>query len=106
VPDLYVVSRGEAAEAMALPLARQCRSAGLAVEIDASGSAFAKQFKRADRSGARWAAVIGDQEAAEGVVVLKDLRAGAAATGSGGSGSGASDLRLTTQELVGRLRPA
>jgi hypothetical protein len=40
--------------------------------------------------------VIGDQEAAEGVVVLKDLRAAASA----------SDLRLTPQELVGRLRPA
>ena len=38
----------------------------------------------------------GDQEAAEGVVVLKDLRAAAPA----------SDLRLTPQELVGRLRPA
>jgi histidyl-tRNA synthetase len=96
VPDLYLVSRGEAAEAMALPVARQCRSAGLAVEIDTSGSAFGKQFKRADRSGARWAVVIGDQEAAEGVVVLKDLRAAAPA----------SDLRLTPQELVGRLRPA
>jgi len=73
-PDLYVVSRGEAAEAMALPLARQCRLAGLAVEIDASGSAFGKQFKRADRSGARWAAVIGDQEAAGGKVAFKPLR--------------------------------
>jgi histidyl-tRNA synthetase len=46
----------------------------LVVERDASGSAFGKQFKRADRSGARWAAVVGDSEAAEGVVVLKDLR--------------------------------
>ena len=73
--DLYVVSRGEAAEALALPLARACRAAGLAVEWDASGAAFAKQFKRADRSGARYAAVIGDGEAAEGVVRLKDLRA-------------------------------
>ena len=73
-PDLYLVSRGEAAEAMALPLARQCRLAGLAVEIDASGSAFGKQFKRADRSGARWAAVIGDQEAAAGMVAFKPLR--------------------------------
>jgi len=44
------------------------------VERDASGSAFGKQFKRADRSGALWAAVVGDSEAAEGVVVLKDLR--------------------------------
>jgi len=73
--DLYVVTRGEAAEALAVPLARSCRAAGLAVDWDASGAAFAKQFKRADRSGARFAAVIGEGEAAAGVVRLKDLRA-------------------------------
>lgn len=73
--DLYVVSRGEAAAAMGLSLARRCRLVGLAVERDASGSAFGKQFKRADRSGARYAAVIGEQEVADGVVGLKDLRA-------------------------------
>jgi histidyl-tRNA synthetase len=55
-------------------LTRQGRQAGLVVERDASGGAFGKQFKRADRSGAPWAAVIGDTEAADGVVVLKDLR--------------------------------
>jgi histidyl-tRNA synthetase len=82
-PDLYVVSRGAAAEAMALPLARSCRAAGLAVELDLSGAAFGKQFKRADRSGARWAAVIGEAEAAEGVVVLREMggEGGAAAGG-------------------------
>jgi histidyl-tRNA synthetase len=74
-PDLYVISRGEAAEALALGWARKWRLEGLAVELDLSGAAFGKQFKRADKSGARWAAVIGDSEAAEGVVVLKDLRA-------------------------------
>jgi histidyl-tRNA synthetase len=73
-PDLYVISRGELAERQALVLTRQGRQAGLVVERDASGSAFGKQFKRADRSGAPWAAVVGDSEAAEGVVVLKDLR--------------------------------
>jgi histidyl-tRNA synthetase len=73
VPDLYVISRGEAAEVQALVLTRQARQAGLAVERDASGGAFGKQFKRADRSGAPWAAVIGDSEAADGEVVLKDL---------------------------------
>ena len=109
-PDLYLVSRGEAAEAMALPVARQCRAAGVAVEIDASGAAFGKQFKRADRSGARWAAVIGDQEAAEGVVVLKDLRAQAAGPEAPSDGSESSqstfpDTRLTPEELVSRLRP-
>ena len=110
LPDLYLVSRGEAAEAMALPVARQCRAAGLAVEIDASGAAFGKQFKRADRSGARWAAVIGDQEAAQGVVVLKDLRAQAAGPEAPSDGSESSqstfpDTRLTPEELVSRLRP-
>ena len=110
VPDLYLVSRGEAAEAMALPVARQCRAAGVAVEIDASGAAFGKQFKRADRSGARWAAVIGDQEAAQGVVVLKDLRAQAAGPEAPSDGSESSqstfpDTRLTPEELVSRLRP-
>ncbi len=74
-PDLYVISRGEAAERQALTLARRARQAGLIAERDGSGAAFGKQFKRADRSGARWAAVIGDSEAAEGVALLKDLRA-------------------------------
>lgn len=73
-PDLYVVNRGEAAEAAALVLARGLRQRGLAVELDASGSAFGKQFKRADRSGAAWAAVLGDGELADGVVRLKPLR--------------------------------
>jgi histidyl-tRNA synthetase len=75
VADLYVVSRGEAAERLALVLAQRWRSEGLAVELDLSAAAFGKQFKRADRSGARWAAVIGDSEASEGVVLLKNLRA-------------------------------
>jgi histidyl-tRNA synthetase len=91
-PDLYLVSRGEAAEAQALVLARQWRRAGLAVELDLSGAAFAKQFKRADRSGARWAAVIGESEASEGVVVLKDLRAKAP-----------QDLRLSPEALLSAL---
>ena len=73
-PDLYVVSRGQLAEGQALLLARHCRRAGLAVERDASGAAFAKQFRRADRSGAPFAAVIGDAEAEAGIVLLKDLR--------------------------------
>jgi len=73
-PDLYVVNRGDAAEAAALVLARRLRQRGLAVELDASGSAFGKQFKRADRSGAAWAAVLGDGELADGVVRLKPLR--------------------------------
>ena len=46
-PDLYIVSRGEAAEAQGLLLAQKLRDTGLGVELDLSGSAFGKQFKRA-----------------------------------------------------------
>ena len=72
-PDLYLVNRGEQAEAVALSLARQLRAAGVSVELDGSGAAFGKQFKRADRSGAPWAAVIGEHEAETGQLRLKPL---------------------------------
>ena len=85
-PDLYVVNRGEAAEAAALVWARGLRQRGLAVELDASGSAFGKQFKRADRSGAAWAAVLGDGELADGVVRLKPLRSEPDPVGGAGAG--------------------
>jgi histidyl-tRNA synthetase len=58
---------------MALPLARSCRGLGLAMALGLSGAAFGKQFKRADRSGARWVAVIGEAEASEGVVMLREM---------------------------------
>ena len=73
-PDAYVVNRGVQAETMALTLARGLRAAGLSVELDGSGSAFGKQFKRADRCGARWALVLGDDEAARAEVRLKPLQ--------------------------------
>jgi histidyl-tRNA synthetase len=75
-PDLYLVSRGEKAEANALQLAQKLRHGGLAVELDLSGSAFGKQFKRADRSGAAACLVLGDDEAAQGTVQLKWLQSG------------------------------
>lgn len=75
-PDFYIVSRGEQAEAQALTLAQKLRQAGLAVELDLSGSAFGKQFKRADRSGAVACLVLGDAEAENSSVNLKWLAAG------------------------------
>jgi len=73
-PDLYVVNRGEAAQAEALKLSRSLRQLGLHVELDVGGSAFGKQLKRADRCGAPWAAVLGEDELAERVLQLKPLR--------------------------------
>jgi histidyl-tRNA synthetase len=42
--------------------------------LNAGGGSFKSQMKRADASGARYAIVIGDDEAARGVVALKPLR--------------------------------
>ncbi|CDM94943.1 histidyl tRNA synthetase [Limnospira indica PCC 8005] len=75
-PELYLVSRGEKAEANGLILAQKLRQAGLRVELDLSGSAFGKQFKRADRSGAVACLVLGDAEAIAGTVNLKWLKSG------------------------------
>ncbi len=75
-PDLYIVSRGEVAEAQGLLLAQKLRSFGLGVELDLSGSAFGKQFKRADRSGAVACLVLGDAEAENSTVKLKWLASG------------------------------
>jgi len=86
-----VISRGALAERQALLLCRQARQAGLIAERDASGAAFAKQFRRADRSGAPWAAVIGDEEASGGVAKLKDLR------------GEQSEQRLPLAQLVARV---
>ena len=95
-PEIYVVSRGERAEPLAIQLARQLRQAGHAVELDLTGAAFGKQFKRADRAGARWAVVIGDSEAEAGVVVLKDLR------GAAGEAPDP-EQRLSREELLRRF---
>jgi histidyl-tRNA synthetase len=95
-PDLYVVSRGHQAEPVALQLARQLRLEGHAVELDLTGAAFGKQFKRADRSGAKWAVVIGDDEARQGVVLLRDLRAAVGVEGG---------ERLTVAQLQAWLSP-
>ena len=55
--QIYVVSRGDRGELLALQVARQLRQVGYTIELDLTGAAFGKQFKRADRSGARWASV-------------------------------------------------
>ena len=74
--DFYVISRGEQAEAQALKLAQTLRRLEFAAELDLSSSAFGKQFKRADRSGALACLIIGDDEAAAETVKLKWLGSG------------------------------
>jgi histidyl-tRNA synthetase len=96
-PDLYLVSRGGVAEAQGLRLAQKLRSTGLMVELDLSGSAFGKQFKRADRSGAVACLVIGDAEATNNTVNLKWLVSGEQQT------IAQADLLNITDELKAKI---
>jgi histidyl-tRNA synthetase len=74
--DFYLVSRGDRAEPQALQLAQKLRHAGFSVELDLSRSAFGKQLKRADRSGAAACLILGDAEAENQTVQLKWLASG------------------------------
>ena len=74
--DFYLVSKGDRAEAAALKLSQTLRHIGFSVELDLSGSAFGKQFKRADRSGAIACLILGEAEAESQTVNLKWLGSG------------------------------
>jgi histidyl-tRNA synthetase len=72
-PDIYLVNVGEVAEQKAFGMAETLRSAGLSVVLHAGGGSFKSQMKKADRSGARFAAILGDDEAVVNEISLKPL---------------------------------
>ena len=74
--DLYLVLVGEPAERAGLLLAEELRDAlpGRRILTNCGGGGVKAQFKRADRSGASYALVLGDAELAAGTVALKPLR--------------------------------
>ena len=92
--DAYAVLVGTAAERAGLALIEQLRDAlpAICIVTNCGGGAFKTQLKRADKSGARFALVIGEDEAARGVVAFKDLRADAP------------QVEVTRQDLVTTLR--
>lgn len=73
-PDAYVVFSGSGTTAAAWRTAEQLREAGLRVVLHAGGGGFKAQMRRADASGAAFAIVIGESEAAQEKIGLKPLR--------------------------------
>jgi len=74
--DVYFCAFGEAAELQALMLAEQLRDRlpGLRLQMNAGAGSFKSQFKKADKSGALFALILGEDELAQQVVGLKPLR--------------------------------
>jgi histidyl-tRNA synthetase len=75
-PHVYLALAGAAAEAAGLKLAESLRDAvpGLRIETHCGGGSFKSQLKRADRSGAGHAVILGDDEVAQQLATLKPLR--------------------------------
>ena len=75
-PDVYVVLVGDQAEAQGLALVEKLRNElpGCRIETNCGGGSFKSQLKRADKSGARHAVIVGESEAMQQVAAVKDLR--------------------------------
>jgi histidyl-tRNA synthetase len=93
-PDVYLVHHGAEADRLAWHAAERMRSAGLNVVFHCGGGGFKAQMKKADASAARFAVIIGDDEAASQRVSVKPLR----------------ELRdqvtLTVQDAIGLIQDA
>lgn len=74
-PDAFVVALGDAAGTASVVLAERLRQSGLRVETGLGGRSMKAQMKAADRSGARFAVVLGDDEIAAGAASVRDLAA-------------------------------
>ena len=75
-PQVYMVLVGERAETEGLKLAERLRDErpGLRLKVNLGGGSFKTQFKRADKSGAELAIVLGDDELERGCAIVKPLR--------------------------------
>ncbi len=74
--DVYLTAVGPQAEQLALPLAEQLRDQlpELRLQLHCGGGSFKSQIKKADRSGARVALLLGEDESANGAIGIKFLR--------------------------------
>ena len=76
--DVYMIRVGEAAEREGLRFAETIRNEvpGLKLQVNCGGGSFKSQFKKADKIGADYAIILGDDEVSRGEVSIKSLRNG------------------------------
>jgi histidyl-tRNA synthetase len=76
-PVAMVAPLGDAARVIAVRLLRDLRRAGIAADMDYAGRSLKAQLRQADKLGARFVCLIGDDEMARGVATIKDMAGGA-----------------------------
>ena len=76
--DAYLVAVGEQAMAQAALLTERLRDElpGIRLISHCGGGSFKSQFKRADRSGARWTLILGDEEVSNQTIGIKTMATG------------------------------
>ena len=72
-PEAYIVFVGSEAESVGVNLAEQLRNQGLRVIAHCGGGSLKSQMKKADKSGAKFTLLLGDEEIANGTVTVKDM---------------------------------
>ena len=92
-PKIYIVAVGEGAEIHASIMAETIRdeNQNYTVEVNMDGGNFKQQFRRADKSGAELAIIVGEQEIEQGTVSLKPLK------------SDGEQKTVKQEELIGQL---
>ena len=92
-PKIYIVAVGEGAEIHASIMAETIRdeNQNYAVEVNMDGGSFKQQFRRADKSGAELAIIVGEQEIEQGTISLKPLK------------SDGEQKTVKQEELIGQL---
>ena len=71
--QVYIVALGDAAQRQVFELASELRAQGIRTERSFGGGSMKSQMKRADRSGAEFVLLLGDDEAAKGVVSVRHM---------------------------------
>jgi histidyl-tRNA synthetase len=74
--DVFFVTLTPAARLRAMKLASALRSEGVACDLDYAERSAKGQFRQADRSGAAYAAILGEDELARGVCTVRDMSSG------------------------------
>jgi len=74
--DVFMIRVGEIAEREGLRFAETIRNEvpGMKLQVNCGGGSFKSQFKKADKSGAEYAIILGDDEVSRGEVSVKSLR--------------------------------
>ena len=90
-PDVFIVFLGDAARQHSFTLAQQLRHAGLSVVLDFDERKMKKAMAQANKVGARYAMIVGDNEIAQGTYGLKNLATGEQET-------------LSLENITGRVR--